>query len=100
MNLSSTNHPFASQRFVSCVQARGMLKPRLVRAYCAMIDSRVLIPPAVFRPGKPQASPHRVNLAPFPVKHINLKAVKFFEGKFRGKKSTQPRRKDAVNSAN
>jgi hypothetical protein len=68
-------------RFVTCAERRMLIKPSPVRAYCAMTDSRVLIPPAVFKPGKPQASPHRDDLTPIPVIDIHLTSSEIFRGK-------------------
>jgi hypothetical protein len=74
-------------RFVACVPRRRMVKPLSVRAYCAMSDSSVLIPPAVFLPGKPQAGFRRVRSVSLPVRRINLKRSEIYRGKISRQKN-------------
>jgi hypothetical protein len=100
MSTTQTNNHLTNLRFVSCVPGPVMLQPHLLRAYCAMIDSIVLIPPAVFTPGKPQARPHRLFFTPVPVRINNLKSGEICEGKFRGENNQNNLEERTLQAAN
>jgi hypothetical protein len=69
------------ERFVPCVPGRGVVLTFLVHAHRAMSGSKLLISPAVFKPEKPQARPHRFHGAAVPWKQTNLKCGEICRGK-------------------
>jgi hypothetical protein len=58
-----------------------MVKPVLVHRYWTKCGSKVLISPAVFTPGKPQASRPRFHDSPTPAKQFNIKRSEICRGK-------------------
>jgi len=81
MNTQSPHNIRGKARFVACVAGHRMVKPLLVHRYWTMCGSKVLISPAVFTPGKLQASRPRFNDSPKPDGQFNLKCSEICRGK-------------------
>jgi hypothetical protein len=81
MNPQSPYFIGGKARFVTCARRRVMVKPLLVHRYSTMCGSKVLISPAVFKPGKPQASRLRCHETPTPAGKFNIKCSEICRGK-------------------
>jgi hypothetical protein len=88
MNPATPHFSARRERFVPCTPRPGVVKPLLAQAQRAMSGLTVLISPAVFKPEKPQAGLHYVQVAPGPLNQINLNNLKRGEI-YRGKISRQ-----------
>jgi hypothetical protein len=99
MKLNSPWVTAGKARFVACARARRLVQPLLVDRHTTMSGSKVLISPAVFTPGKLQASRPRFYTLATPAGLFNKNAVRFAEGKFRSNKSNQPRSNERTPTA-
>jgi len=81
MNAQSPHFIGGKPRFAACAAAPGMIQPLQVHRRLTMSGSNVLISPAVFTPGKPQASRPRFQQTPTPAGQFYIKCGEICRGK-------------------